>query len=74
MTARKTILTILMAALLATPALGPEAAAETPEDRGRAIAEEADPEPDMLDMSIEALLDLDVTTASKKKEALTAPL
>lgn len=42
MTARKTILTILLAAALATPALGPEAAAETPEDRGRAIAEEAD--------------------------------
>lgn len=37
-----------------------------------AIAEEGDPEADMLDMSIEALLDLDVTTASKKKETLTS--
>ena len=36
-----------------------------------AIAQEGGPEPDMLDMSIEALLDLDVTTASKKKETLT---
>ncbi len=37
-----------------------------------AVAEEGDPQPDMLDMSIEALLDLDVTTASKKKETLTS--
>jgi len=37
-----------------------------------AAAEEGGPEPDLLDMNIEELLDLQVTTASKKKETLTA--
>jgi iron complex outermembrane receptor protein len=35
-------------------------------------ADEGDPEAELLDMSLEELLDLDVTTASKKKETLTA--
>jgi iron complex outermembrane receptor protein len=34
--------------------------------------EEPEPEADVMEMSLEELLDLDVTTASKKKETLTA--
>ncbi len=37
-----------------------------------ADADEGDLEADLLDMNIEDLLDLEVTTASKKKETLTA--
>jgi len=37
-----------------------------------AAADEPDPEADVMEMSIEELFDLDVTTASKKKETLSA--
>ena len=37
-----------------------------------AAVDEDDPEADFLEMSLEELLDLDVTTASKKRETLTA--